>query len=174
MRRLGPARLALLLLVFALVAYAQQSFSATIQVQSLIRFDKSLGISNGSDISYGRMQPTANQRVSISPAGEISSENGGAVTATDGSHPGRIVIDDGRSQQFSLIADRYVSNGKVRPLSALCTFDRSRNIPCNNISSLKGPEAKTVFVGMVIQVLEGVSNKTSPVQPSFDLAVVYF
>lgn len=174
MRRFVASRFALSALLLALVVCAGQSFSATIEIQSQIRFDKSLGISNDSDISYGRIQPDANQRVSISPAGEISSENGGYIVASDGSHPGRVVIDDGRSQQFSLIADRYVSNGSIRPLKALCSFGKSHNIPCNKLSSMKGPEAKTVFVGMVIQVLDEASKKPAKKQSSFDLAVVYF
>ncbi len=85
-----------------------------------------------------------------------------------------MVIDDGRAQQFSLIADRYTSNGAVRPLSALCSFGANHNVPCNKIRSMKGSEAKTLFVGMIIQVLDKPHARMNAKKPSFDLSVVYF
>ena len=159
---------------WAILFLAGQSFSATVEVQSNIRFEKSLGVRNDRDISYGRLIPSANQRISMAPSGEISSENGSSVSVSDASHSGKVVIDDGRAQQFSLIADEYTSNGAVRPLSALCSFDRNHNVPCNKIRSMKGVEAKTVFVGMVIQVLDGPYPRVNAKNPTFDLSVVYF
>lgn len=174
MWRLAQASLMLVLLTSSTMLVAGQAFSATIFMQSHIFFEKSLGISNDSDVSYGRINPSANERLSITPHGEISSENGGIVHASEKSHPGRIIIDDGRSQQFGLIASHYKASGNIRPLKAYCAFDRNLNLPCNRVKSFKGPEAKTLFVGMDIQVLGFLDSQTVKELPSFDLSVVYF
>lgn len=173
MRMLAKAGLASAAFMLSLITPANHSFSATIQVQSHIFFEKSLGVSNDSDISYGAMKPSANARVVISAGGEISSENGAVFSASDSSHPGKIIIDDGRAQQFGLMANGYTAGGNIRPLNALCSFDRVKSVPCNTIKSLKGPEEKVLFLGMAIQVLEEAALEKSDV-PSFDLSVVYF
>jgi len=158
---------------FPISADTKESRTHVLQMTAHMRFEKILGLIGNSDISYGDISPSVNERIIITPDGAILSENSTSLTANSRSHPGEVIIHDGRAQQFKLITNRYTSNKFVRPIRALCSFGTARNVPCEKISSSKKRDSEKIHVGMVIQILDTLSVKKAKTKPSFDLSVVY-
>ena len=167
----GVKFLAVLLMAFILgTSVAADSSAATISMQAYMQFEKLLGIREAQMISYGDLDLVRNQKIIISPAGDITTVDGQKLGSL-GSHPGKIVIDDGHHQQFSLMAGQYMSTSAIRPISALCNTGKGADTSCDKIESAKGAEDRVINLGMMIQVLDPESR--SYMDPQFDLSVVY-
>ncbi|MCP5246901.1 MAG: hypothetical protein H6937_13490 [Burkholderiales bacterium] len=150
------------------------ALSGAVDVSVHMGFEKISGLASTNDISCRDIPAKANDKVVITPDGSVYIENNNVIYMSRKADPGEIKIQDGRAQQFRLMASGYMSNGVIKPVNALCSLGDVENISCDEINSVKGKEEKTLRLGMLMRVIDVLKSKEIKTQPSFDLSVVYF